>query len=508
MPSFPAKPITEVKVRMYKMGTGDCISLKFLHNTDVTFTMLFDCGCITGTKARLTPFVEELIRDLDGHVDALVVSHEHQDHVLGFQRCEQLFKNGLSVGQMWMGWTEDDSRPKVKRWKTEYGQKKKALALAAKRLGKEVNSASFRNQLKGARESDELLAFHRNFAGALKDFADLHANEDEREYKGPLAGMRIAKEEIERHHDIDYLSPGEILYDIEGLDGVRIYVLGPPKTHAEVDKESGRPGESYRHNKQLDPEDYSLNAMRSQLEDSDYFTATMNFDGDVATNPSLTPFPESTFASQDALEASPYERKGEAWRKIDTEWLQSSANLALRMNSLTNNLSLVLAIEFEESGKVMLFPGDAEFGSWESWHKIDWDETSPGSDLKTADLLNRVVFYKVAHHLSHNGTAQSIGLEMMDHPDLVAMATLNYDVIHSRWETTMPNCAILKELLERTKGRTIIQNTNNVFFDPGKTIPVTEKIEEYQDRMPEAEREQFNESLIENDLFVEVPIRI
>ncbi len=107
---------------------------------------------------------------------------------------------------------------------------------------------------------------------------------------------------------------------------------------------------------------------------------------------------------------------------------------------MTNNLSLALAIGFEDSGRVMLFPGDAEYGSWASWHKINWTEPSrtPGTHL-TEDLLNRTVFYKVAHHLSHNGTAQRLGLEMMRAPDLAAMATLDYSVISNGWTTTMPN---------------------------------------------------------------------
>ena len=508
MPSDSKKPITEVKVRMYKMGTGDCISLKFMHGTEITYKMLFDCGCINGSSAKLKPFVEELISDLNGHVDALVVTHEHQDHVLAFQQCEQLFIDGLSVGELWMGWTEDDSRPKVKKWKTEYGQKKMALARAAKQLEKEVNSTKFNDQLNGSRASEELLAFHKTFASSVQDFAALHANEDAKAYAGPLKGMKIAKEKLKRAHEISYLSPGEFLYDIEGLDGVRIFVLGPPKDYDFVKTESGSGDESYQHNKELDPEDFSLNALRIQLEGSDYFTQTMNFDGDVSSNETLSPFSPSTFATKAAFSESPYSDKDEAWRRIDAEWLQSSANLALRMNGLTNNLSLVLAIEFEESGKVMLFPGDAEFGSWESWHRINWKDVLPNSDLTTPDLLSRVVFYKVAHHLSHNGTAQSIGLEMMDHPDLVAMATLNYDVISSGWKTTMPNRAILKALLERTKGRTIIQNTDGLFFDLENKIPVADKIKEYQKKMPTEERKRYNKSITDKELFVEVSIKI
>jgi hypothetical protein len=88
--------------------------------------------------------------------------------------------------------------------------------------------------------------------------------------------------------------------------------------------------------------------------------------------------------------------------------------------------------------------------------------------------------------------AQSIGLEMMDHPDLIAMATLNYDVISSGWTKTMPNRAILKALLERTKGRTIVQNTDGLFFDLDNKKSLVEKIEEYQAQMSKSQRDRFN----------------
>lgn len=503
-----AKPITEVKVRMYKMGTGDCISVKFLHDAEVTFSMLFDCGCINASAAALTPFVKELIRDLDGKVDALVLTHEHQDHVLGFQRCEDLLVEGLAVGELWMGWTEDDSKAKVKQWKKDYGEKKMALARAAERLTNEVDSAAFAKQFAGSAESKQILAFHHTFASAVRDFAKLHANAAAGEYKGPLKGMRIAKEELSRDHPIAYLSPGEILYDIPGLDGVRIFVLGPPTRHSQVEEESGAVGESYRHNKHLDPEEFTLNQMRAQLDGSELFVRTINCDGNAADDPSLSPFPPSTFASKSEAKASAYENKDAAWRRIDHEWLQSSANLALRMNGLTNNLSVVLAIQFEESGKVMLFPGDAEFGSWESWHDIDWAETLPDEDVTTEYLLNNTVFYKVAHHLSHNGTAQSLGLEMMDHPELVAMATLNYKVISNGWKSTMPNRAILKALLERTKGRTIIQDTDDLFYDFDEQIPLSKKIKQFQRGMSAEERDDYRNSVLDDEKFVEVSIKI
>ena len=42
---------------------------------------------------------------------------------------------------------------------------------------------------------------------------------------------------------------------------------------------------------------------------------------------------------------------------------------------MTNNTSLVLAIERIADGKVLLFPADAQEGNWLSWHDvaIEWN---------------------------------------------------------------------------------------------------------------------------------------
>ena len=38
----------------------------------------------------------------------------------------------------------------------------------------------------------------------------------------------------------------------------------------------------------------------------------------------------------------------------------------------TNNSSLVLAFEFLDTKRVMLFVGDAQIGNWLSWQKVGW----------------------------------------------------------------------------------------------------------------------------------------
>lgn len=484
----PNAPIDKVTIHMYRMGTGDCFALMFMKGNDVSFKMLVDCGCWSGSKSKLTPYLKQLKRDLDNHVDVLVVTHEHKDHVLGFERGKELFiHDEFQVDRIWMGWTEKDGDAKIEKWKRDYGEKKRALAAAAEYLRLAAATQQFKEQFQDARHEAELLARRQGFAEALTGFAELHATEG---YKGSLAGMAVVKDDI-ADDNISYLKPGDLIEDLPGLEGVRIFVLGPPKLYEEVKQEHGEEGESYEHNTQLD--------------DTDLFARALNSLADPAsTLPS--PFDES-YTSTDARHRAAYNRKEEAWRRIDHDWLFSAGSFALRMNSLTNNLSLALAIEFVESGKVLLFPGDAEFGSWKSWHKINWERKVAG--YSTEKLLDRVVFYKVAHHLSHNGTARGIGLDMMTSPDLVAMATLDYNVIADGWKSTMPNRLILKDLLEKTKGRTMIMNTDGIYYDFDGSIPLEDQIKKHRRRMTAAERSEFNEALDENsELYIGYTLRI
>jgi hypothetical protein len=69
--------------------------------------------------------------------------------------------------------------------------------------------------------------------------------------------------------------------------------------------------------------------------------------------------------------------------------------LAFTLDKLLNNTSLVSLLSYQ--GKNLLFPGDAQYGNWESW-------------MQTADgqsILGSIHFFKIAHHGSHNATPKS-----------------------------------------------------------------------------------------------------
>lgn len=514
--------ITHAEVRMYRLGTGDCFAIKLFADAETIFKIMIDAGTWSGSGDHLTPYIQDLKTYLDNYADVLIITHEHKDHVHAFDACEELFTDAeFNVGEIWMGWTENDRTGKVKDWKDDYGEKKKAMGLAAQKLQEAMKTTEFKNQFSGNKDAEKAMGARKVFSDVLHDFADLHLSLDDetKVYKGGLKGMEVVKKKI-RNKGIKYFKPGDIISDLGDAEAVKIYVLGPPELHDDVKKEAGGAGESYDHNKEL-------------RESGAFGAAILNMGSNGFTDESILPFDEhymektvynATPLSDEESHSKDKKELDEIkatynendWRKIDFDWLYSAGSFALRMNGLTNNLSLAIAIEIEEKGKVMLFPGDAEFGSWASWHKIKWNNGNNSATENTAngnpkhfteDLLNRTVFYKVAHHLSHNGTARRLGLEMMNHEELTAMATLDYDIINKGWTSTMPNRAIIQELLTRTKGRLMIMNEDKMFFDFNSKVPIKVKIDEARLRMTSREKKNFEENLKETKEFIQYTVK-
>src|SRR5262245_44370836 len=78
--------VPKVRVRMFRQGLGDC----FLLTLDVGGTerhMLIDCGTL-GNK-NTTVKIDDVARHIfetigSGHLDLVVATHEHHDHLSGF----------------------------------------------------------------------------------------------------------------------------------------------------------------------------------------------------------------------------------------------------------------------------------------------------------------------------------------------------------------------------------------------------------------------------------------
>src|SRR6185295_7082625 len=113
--------VTSVHIRMYRAGTGDFFVLLFKAGNAVKFRMMIDCGCIKGGKTTFEP----LLKDVENHAgktfDVLVVTHQHADHINGFEKCAELFDK-FKFKKVWFAWTEDDTDPIANDYRAHHSE--------------------------------------------------------------------------------------------------------------------------------------------------------------------------------------------------------------------------------------------------------------------------------------------------------------------------------------------------------------------------------------------------
>ncbi len=132
-PGSPKK--FRARVRMYRQGLGDCFLITFPQKTGKPFHVLIDCGVLVGTAEKMkgiVAHVRDTIRDGKAgkaRVDVVVGTHEHKDHLSGFNQARDLFNNDFDVGAVWLGWTENLTKADIKKIKE--AKKKVALTLRA-----------------------------------------------------------------------------------------------------------------------------------------------------------------------------------------------------------------------------------------------------------------------------------------------------------------------------------------------------------------------------------------
>ncbi|HEX3149984.1 MAG TPA: hypothetical protein VHR66_18040 [Gemmataceae bacterium] len=460
--------VTSVKVRMYRQGFGDCFLLSFFQDKKRIFTMLIDCGIKLNTKSKEVP-IEKVIADLkatltpDGaakpKLDVLVATHEHWDHIAFFHptRFPDFF-NDFEIGQVWLAWTEDpddkeaatiNSRLRdgaaalhVAAMKLQAAEKDEADQAADMRFGLDVKQA----RMEFNRKMDDVLGFYG--VTALKSDSGITYRTNGKVSTQTEQSMeRIIKLGADGG-GIKYFSPGTTVDEQFVPKGVNIFVLGPPKSSL-INQSNPSRGDAH--------ETY-LSIDRSGMSSFVDGLLGMGAAGDGKASSVGSPFGKGVGIAADEAEKDPYFAdtyfaKKEAYRKIEHNWLDLAGQFALQLDGAINNTSLVLAIELADSGKVLLFPGDAQVGSWLSWHDFEWKVKKGSTTEKytAKDLLNNTVLYKVSHHGSHNATVKEKGLELMTHAELVALIPEKEDSYSG-----ILYQPLLDRLNELCKGRVVI----------------------------------------------------
>ena len=352
---------------MYRVGFGDC----FLVTLPGKRHILVDCGVhANGDIGTLDRVLADISRVTRRRLDLVIASHPHEDHVNGFARGEQMFRQ-FDIGEIWLPWTED------------------------------LGSARAHQLREGRARLATAIGVHAAAAPVEPDVDAVLANTAADEIRVALDLLRAGFGTGAR---VRFLAAGASFAAAAGIPGLRARLLGPPMSAAALK---------------------NVRPPRSEL----YLRAER--DGGTELVGDLTPFgPEWVAAAGSWPRLSPRDER-RLVRGVET----SPSMLAFALDRSVNNASLVCLFTYR--GRSLLFPGDAQYGSWNAWLEAE----------DAAALLATLDFYKVSHHGSENATPKA-ALKWMVKDGLVAMASTQ------SWPwSTIPHDSLLAALTERTKGR-------------------------------------------------------
>jgi hypothetical protein len=498
----------EVVVRMYGQGFGDCFLLALprmdargVEDPTKPVYVLIDSGVFFMTpqeRQRMRAVARSVAAATDGVVDLLVATHEHYDHLSGFAHAAKEWQS-CAVRRIWLAWTEQEDHPATIRYDRERealrGQIAAARALAQGRaaddpaLGAELRMIeSYAGFLGAAGDVDEADAADTagpeaegQGAGAVGAADDAHPFPAPRRVsKTPDAIMDdFAKNPGARFRDDgvpterEFCEPGEVRAIPE--TAVDAYVLGPPvdvdKLGLELDESEvypeARPGDGGEQGIATPSWAALALAAASARAERLGLAAAIHAHAEPGAGPDpYAPFRSPLRLSYGEAREQPFFQEHyfgrEGAEQIENEWLRGVGRLALQLDNLTNNTSLVLAFRLPD-GRVLLFAGDAQVGNWLSWANIApgaWRRPGGGAVAyrPTAnELLARAAVYKVGHHGSRNATLQARGLELM--PDqLIALIPTSRRVPQEdsdpAWDIPLPS--LLRRLKEKCGGQVLL----------------------------------------------------
>ena len=325
-----------VAVRMYNVGFGDAFLLLFPGDGRPR-RVLIDCGShFLGHGPRpIEEVVGQLIEDVtdpDGvaRIDVLVGTHRHQDHVSGFAN---VVWDKVEVGEVWMPWTEHPTDLAASDIRERQGS-------AAQRMKRGLDAL-------GVASDDPTLALVQNSLPNARAMRTLHQG---------FAGRPERR----------FLSSDSGLLASSLLPGVHVHVLGPSRDQ-EVIRDMNPP----------DDQSYLWLAPGSR-------EGPLPFSDDWRI--------QVKEATEEEDRSGPYVLTKRDRDRVIHHGRIDAFLLAVQLEAAVNGTSLVLAFEVGEA--VLLFPGDAQWGTWNAML----------GNARSMDLLRRTTFLKVGHHGSHNAT--------------------------------------------------------------------------------------------------------
>lgn len=361
-----------IRVRMYRVGFGDCFLITLTDDGGQAHHVLVDCGVhFKGNAGTMDDVVADIAKETGGNLALVVATHSHQDHISGFGSHADAFR-AMTAREVWMPWVDDPSDAQAK----SYREMQMAMLMHLE------GPAAFWVESQNVRDHAALAAV-MNLRGNAKALDTLRR------------GFKGAK--------VRYLEATDrLLENAAGVPGLTVSILGPTRDEDFLELE-------------LPPRD------------DRFFRAVQ---GGNFLDSAPKPFAKGFIHERHKL-LNPYVSNED--RDTIEDILDDDASLAFRLERAKNNTSLVLLFSF--AGQHMLFAGDAQYGSWQSWRE------RPDRD----EILRSLTFYKVSHHGSHNATPRSAVEAMAESGIMAMMSTQNQP-----W-ATIPDLKLLNALGERAQ---------------------------------------------------------
>lgn len=477
----------ELRIRMYRVGFGDFF-LMTVPTDDGPQHILIDCGVTKGKAKKgehakgdigtIKAAVAHMANETDKKLALIIVTHRHEDHIIGFSRAAEIF-NDFKVGAIWMSFWETEYDPNEKKEK-----KKKSLAgefqeeLTALAVGLQSRLALAGND---DADTDEILAMLRNATGI--DHADFAATGGAASAKKGTGGGTNAA-------SLTFLKTGlglEPEYYVEGDKpkmpkvlkdaGLTAQILGPPPPDA-VD---------------------FMKLMNLRKGVGQYLGEAEDGNGNT-----FDPFGSSWHAKASEYPPSAFrewsrESKNSPRAAMEATIQAAQPSLlftaAKTLDDFLNNQSLVVLFTF--AGKKLLFAGDAQGGNWEYWMYGGTPENAPSADKidkDSASILSHLDFYKVGHHGSTNATPVS-AVETMG-GDFASMCSTQEGAFGSQDnESEVPRIPLLDALAKKSK---IVRSDQFAITLPGSEVPAVKGAPK---RLPTPKRGRFEKGPIYIDYF-------
>ncbi len=358
---------------MYRPGFGDCFLLTFGSSTREKHVLVDFGAHMHGEIGTMEAIMDDIEGTTKKKLALIVASHAHRDHISGFGKFADRFA-AFKIGEVWMPWTDNNKNRKAAALERKhlalYEQLDRHLRLALKATEKDLKYAAALHALSNLRGNEKSLTeLRRGFGtGATPRF----------------------------------FAAGESIPKVSDVTGLSAEILSPP-------------------------------------EDKDFFSrmdppASQRFltvPGDQATG--IHPFRNFEIREADPDYQAIVNEKQPLVPKNQMDRLHTLADtpadrLAFTLDNVRNNTSLVILFRFQ--GRALLFPGDAQWGNWQSWIGTD----------AARQLIGEIDFLKIAHHGSENATPVDVVHALRD-SGLAAMISTQIKPF-----PTIPRLPLISEL--------------------------------------------------------------